>query len=124
MKKINIFLALVILISLFQTSGYGQCMPGWLYKVPITVNNPGGSSLTNYQISIAVNTQALIAASKMSGTGDDIRFSDGSCTNLPYWIESGINTTNTVIWINDNLIPPGSSTIYMYYGNAAASPAS
>jgi uncharacterized protein YjdB len=125
MKKNYIFLSFVLLFSiLFHEHGYGQCMSGWLYKMPVTVNNPGATILTNYQVSITVNTQALITAGKMNAAGNDIRFSDGVCTNLPYWIESGINTASTVIWINDNTIPTGNSTIFMYYSNPAAPAAS
>ena len=92
--------------------------------MPITVTNLGATMLTNYQVSVTVNTQALVTAGKMISTGDDIRFSDTGCVNLPYWIESGMNTVATVIWIKVDTIPAsGSATIYLYYGNPAATAA-
>jgi uncharacterized protein DUF2341/type IX secretion system substrate protein len=118
---------LILFVISFGLSGnaIAQCNCGWQYKVPITVTNLGASMLTNYQVSITVNTQALVTAGKMLATGDDIRFSDTGCVNLPYWIESGMNTTATVIWIKVDTIPAsGSATIYMYYGNPAATAAS
>ncbi|RKR82285.1 gliding motility-associated-like protein [Mucilaginibacter gracilis] len=102
----------------------GQCLTGWLYKAPITVSNSNGSALADFQVSITLNTQALISAGKMNAAGNDIRFVDGSCTNLPYWIESGINTANTIIWVKVNSVPAnGTNTIYCYYGNSAAAAA-
>lgn len=99
----------------------------WLYRQPITVNN-AGSALTDYQLSLTVNTQALVTAGKMRADGNDIYFtsSDGQ-TGLSYWIDSGMNTTTTVIWVKVTSIPVGTPaiTIYLYYGNSGvASPAS
>ena len=96
----------------------------WSYRKPITINN-SSSELTDYQVKVTVNTQELIAAGKMQPDGDDIRFtqSNGS-TEIPYWIESGIYTTSTIIWVKVSSIPTGDSTIYIYYGNSTASPAS
>jgi len=58
----------------------------------------------------------------MISTGDDIRFLDsGSCKPMPYWIESGINTTTTTIWIKMPVLPSSAfRTIKMYYGNSSA----
>jgi hypothetical protein len=43
--------------------------------------------------------------------------------SLSYWIQSGINTSSTVIWIRALSLANGSNTINMYYGNSAASAA-
>jgi hypothetical protein len=96
----------------------------WGYRKPITINN-SGSALTNYQVKVTVNTQTLIGQGKMQSDGDDIRFtqSNGS-TEIPYWLESGINTASTIIWVKVPSIPAGNSTLYMYYGNSSASGAS
>jgi hypothetical protein len=61
----------------------------------------------------------------MQSDCDDMRFTatDGS-TLINYWIESGCNTNNTIVWVKVPSIPSGSSNIYMYYGNAAAATAS
>ncbi|NTW31103.1 MAG: DUF2341 domain-containing protein [Bacteroidetes bacterium] len=102
-------------------------MSTWQYKAPWTINNTSNSNtLTNYQVKLTLNTAALVTAGKMLATGNDIRFTDNDqCTLLSYWIESGINTTSTVIWVNIPSIAASSSkTIYMYYGNASAVSAS
>ena len=99
--------------------------PAWHYRKPITISN-SGEALNDYQVKATINTQALNSAGKMQPDGDDIRFtqSDGT-TEIPYWIESGINTTSTVIWVKVPSIHPYTlTTIYMYYGNPDAAPAS
>jgi len=99
----------------------------WLYRKPITINNTGNaSSLADYQVLVTVDTANLISAGKMRSDGGDIRFTDGDGTTLiSYWIESGINTTSTRIWVKVPSIPGSSTkTIYMYYGNPSATSAS
>jgi hypothetical protein len=98
-------------------------LSGWTYRRPITINNSSNSNaLTDYQVLITLDTQSLISAGKMRSDGGDIRFtdSDGS-TLLNYWIETGINTTSTKIWVKVPSIPASSTkTIYVYYGNPSA----
>jgi len=96
----------------------------WHWRKPITINN-GGGALTNYQVKVVINTQELISAGKMQSNGNDIRFTtSGGVTSIDYWIESGINTASTVIWVEVPSIPAGNSIIYIYYGNASAAAAS
>ena len=97
---------------------------GWHWRKPLTISNSGGA-LTDYQVKVTINTQELILAGKMRPDGDDIRFtaSDG-ITVIPYWIESGLNTVSTIIWVKVPSIPGGDSTIYIYYSNDIASAAS
>jgi hypothetical protein len=99
----------------------------WLYREPITVDNTGNAStLTNYQVLVTVNTATLVSAGKMQSSGNDIRFADSDGTTLiNYWIESGMNSASTRIWVKVPSVPGSSTkTVYMYYGNAAASAAS
>jgi hypothetical protein len=39
----------------------------------------------------------------------DIRFEDLSDNNLNYWIESGCNTNDTLIWVDAPDVPAGGS---------------
>jgi hypothetical protein len=94
---------------------------GFKYRKPITITNSGSSDLTNYQISITLDTASLISAGKMRSDCDDIRFVDSDrVTNLNYWIESGCNTASTKIWVKVPSIPRGSKIIYVYYGKPDA----
>ena len=97
----------------------------WLYKVPVTITNTGGA-LSNYQVQITLNTQALISGGKMQSGGQDIRVTDSDkCTAVDFWFEpSTINTTTTQIWVEVPSISASSTkTIYVYYGNGTASSA-
>jgi len=98
-------------------------LEGWTYRRAITVTAGSNGMPANYQVKVVVDTASLISAGKMRSDGGDIRFtkSDG-VTLLSYWIESGINTTSTVIWVKDPdaLSANASHTIYMYYGNPNA----
>ncbi len=92
---------------------------GWSRRAPVTINN-SGSALTDYQIKVNVTYDT-----DMQPDFDDIRFmdSDGS-TPLSHWRESYTASTSAIFWVKVPSIPSGNKTIYMYYGNAAASSAS
>jgi hypothetical protein len=119
--KHKILFSFALLIFLFPSLLNAQCLPGWGYNMPITISNPNASILTNFQVRLTVNTAALVGAGQMQANGNDIRFMDGLCNNIDYWIESGINTATTYIWVKVPSIPAsGNTTIYMYYSNVAA----
>ncbi len=106
--------------------GYGLLDPWWegtwTYKKPITVTY-SGSSLSNFQILVTVDTQTLIFNSKMQNDCGDIRMIDSGeevDDELDYWIESNTcDTTSTRIWVEVPSIA-GNKTIYMYYGELDA----
>jgi hypothetical protein len=105
----------------------GWLSSSWQYRRAITVDNTSNpNTLSNYQVLVILDTASLISAGKMQSTGADIRFTDSDgLTSLSYWIESGINTSSTRIWVKVPNIPGSSTkTIYLYYGNPSASPAS
>ncbi len=78
-------------------------------------------TLVDFQVSLTVDTRSLVTAGKMNSDGSDIRFYDSDdITSLPYWIESGMNTTTTKIWVRVPSIAAPSSKIYMYYGLSSA----
>ncbi len=117
------YCVLVALLSLFLTSQTAYAMPGWTYTVPVAITNISGSTLTNYQVLIELDTQTPITQGKMRPDGGDIRFAtdwDGT-TLIEYWIESGINTPDTRIWVRVPSLPaPSVTTIYLFYGNPSA----
>ncbi|MBK8611567.1 MAG: DUF2341 domain-containing protein [Chitinophagaceae bacterium] len=70
---------------------------------------------------MVINTQALITGGQLDPTGKDLRFgTDNGATLFNYWIESGLNTTSTVVWVKINsllaLQPLGS---HMYQADAS-----
>lgn len=92
------------------------------YKKSIEITGSSAGAQTNYQVAVTVDTAALITAGKMNADGSDIRFTDSLGAVLSYWIESGINTSSTRIWVKVPSIPasPDTATIYLYYGNTGA----
>jgi hypothetical protein len=96
---------------------------GWSYRKPITIDNTkNANTLSNYQVSVTLDTASLISAGKLRSDCGDIRFTDSDGqTLLSYWIESGCNSANTKIWVKVPSIPASSTkTIYVYYGNPSA----
>ncbi len=118
-KNLLLFGLLTLATQTFaQTS---NCLPEWQYRMPVTVSNANAAALTDHQVNLTVNTQALITDGKMNVDGSDLRFAVDCCTPVCYWIESGLNTTTTSVWVNIGSIPSmDDATIYMYYGNAVA----
>jgi hypothetical protein len=120
-------LAFISFLFLANNTFAQTCLPcnipsQWLYADAIKIDNSGNpSSLTNFQVLLTINTQTLIGAGKMNANGDDIRFTSNCSDLMHYWIESGINTNTTKIWIKVPSINSNSiDTIIMYYGNLLA----
>lgn len=105
----------------FSTSA--QSLPGWNHTKAYSIQENSGSTTLNAQIMLTINTQTLISANEMNVDGSDIRFSD-KCDGsnlLNYWIENGINTPNTTIWVKlPSLGANETKSIYMFYGNPNA----
>ena len=114
-----------LLLVLFAAGAYAQYNPQ--YQHPVTVTEPFGSSLTDYPALLIIDTQTPIVAGQMQANGADIRFStDCAYTQLnDYWIESGINTTTTRIWVRiPSMAASGTQNLFMTYGDATAAAAS
>lgn len=93
------------------------------YTQVVSVPEPYGMTLTDYPALIIIDTQTPISAGQMDADGDDIRFSaDCSFSQLfDYWIESGINTPETKIWVRIPQVSANDTAmIRMSYGDAAA----
>jgi hypothetical protein len=119
--------ALIILSTILGIMSYPNlmakpCLRGYAFRLPIILDNTSSGGIAGIQLSFTVNTQALVASSKMLASGKDIRFLNSSGDTLPFHIELGsMNTTSTKIWLRKKTIRGYSmDTVYMYYGNASA----
>jgi roadblock/LC7 domain-containing protein len=93
------------------------------YRTAIEISEQASAALTNYQVELTVNTAGLIAQGKMNSDGSDLRFYSDSCltTALSHWVESGMNTVSTLVWVLVPAIPANATTtIYMGYGDPSA----
>lgn len=90
----------------------------WTKRKQITIiNSLNSNPLIDYQIKLTINYE-----SSMKSDYSDLRFtsSDGQ-TLIPYWIEECVNSVSASIWIRVPNIPAyGTTRVYMYYGNPAA----
>jgi len=104
--------------------------PEWDYRKSHTIGGSTVGLLTNYPIRIIVRYgygidsggNVYLENSSRVDFGD-VRFtgSDGS-TQLGCWIEEKVDGNYAVFWVKVDSIPasPGSGTVYIYYGNNAA----
>jgi len=82
------------------------CPDGMAYKKVVTISS--SSALSDYQVSMTVDTASLISAGKMKSDCSDIRFYDSTeSTKLPYWLESGCNSASTKFWVKVPSISAG-----------------
>lgn len=123
MRKLFTYL-LVVVLSL---AGSSAVKAQFLYNQPITVTNNENKRIIRWQIPIYINTGAKVTAGEMKVDGSDIRFSKDCAGNKPlnYFIDSGMNSAKTKIWVlMDTLYPMADHIIYMRYGNPNANSAS
>ncbi len=110
----------ILLLDHFITPAQSWYNSSWEYRKPITVANPG-TSKSNYDVLVSIDTSSLVAAGKIQNDCDDIRFVDSDdSTTLSYWVEGGCNTVTTQVWVRVPSLPSGGKQIYIYYGNASA----
>ena len=124
MKRIRLLSQLLLLSALLFGNVIAQnnCFREWRYVQGITIQNVLFGTLNDWQVKVNLNTQAMISAGKLNADASDLRFvSADCCTELPYWIQSGLNTSSTEIWVRvPQVAPNGTTQIRAYYGNPAA----
>jgi Domain of unknown function (DUF2341)/Secretion system C-terminal sorting domain len=115
------FLPLFILLACFFLKPSAQ-LSGWSYKTVVSPMETSGVTRSNFQVRYVFDSQTLIGNGKLQANGGDLRFADVCGTIFyPYWIESGLNTAQTVVWVKVPVIPANSTiSLYMFYGNNAA----
>lgn len=108
----------------------------WTYRKSITISHASGA-LTNYQMPIRVyygsgtdgtevydnwTASKVYTSSHCKTDFSDIRFtSDDGVTLLNYFSENKTTSSSAIFWVKMPSIGTGTTTFYMYYGNAAAS---
>lgn len=106
-------------IQLVATSAWASDYALWGKREAITITNVGTSQV-NYQVKLNVTYN-----SAMKADFGDLRFTNSIGTTLNYWVQSQTDGVSAVLWVEvDALTGAGETTIYMYYGNSAASSAS
>jgi hypothetical protein len=106
--------------------------PGWYsgswgYRLPVTVDNTAnsGNTLSYYQVPISITGAAYTSfAAHAKADGSDLRVADSDGVTLLGHALEWIDTTNHGVYLLakvPTIAAAGKHTIYLYYGNAAAS---
>ena len=129
MRKLETSAAIIIaLVVLLPLTSHAQATlwlsPNWQYRNPITITNTSGSALTNFQVDVTLGSSFAFANAIANGSDVRMTASDG-VTQLPFWIESWNPSGQTAsIWVQVPSVPTSGATVYLYYGNPAATSAS
>ncbi|HYD35103.1 MAG TPA: DUF2341 domain-containing protein [Vitreimonas sp.] len=125
------FFALLTILSLAIPAWYRLHSPSdaragwfndqWQYRKRIPLTNSGGSTVTDHQVQLTIDTAALVTSGKLQSNCVDLRLNAQNTDFLPYWIEPGTcNTTTTKVWVRVPEIPTTGANIWLYYGNPSA----
>ena len=113
------------LLSIQFLSAQGWYNPSWQYRSPVTVSNPGGTVLSDFQVKVTLTggTGGNFDFTKARSDGSDILFtgSDGT-TLISFWIESWNPPTSATIWVKVPSVAayPSTTVVYLYYNNPIA----
>jgi hypothetical protein len=105
----------MILCLAFVQCAFADLGPGlaWQFYRKITLS--AATPLANFQVKLTLTTGQY---TNMNAGGTDIRFYDANNNICNYWIETFNNTGTSTIWVK---VPAsGTSSLLMFYGNAAA----
>lgn len=116
-----LLLSLLLAVSPLQ----GQ-LGEWGFRTPVRIYEEAGANLGAYPVLLFVNTQSRIQNGQMEADGRDLRFADSCGIEIfPHYIESGLNTDSTRIWVRiSGLAPNDSLDFYCFHGNSQANSSS
>lgn len=96
----------------------------WRYRREVSISNPCGAVEGDYPVLVTLDSEFPFGQAQSDGSDVRVTAADGT-TELPFWIDAWDSTGQTAgIWVNVPSIPVEGTTIYLYYGNTAASSAS
>ncbi len=118
---LKVLIIMTLMLTAQSIAAQGWYNAHWLYRRPVTVGNEGGTNLADIQVKITLNN-SLFVFNHANSDGSDIRVtsSDGT-TLIPFWIENwDAIAEQATLWVKVPSIPSAGTTIYLYYGNTAA----
>jgi len=113
---------LTCLVLFFNQNVYADAWYNlaWNFRNTISVTNTVASPQTDIQVKITLNNTFDFTKAKSDGSDILIAASDGT-TLIPFWIEKwNAGTQQATIWVKVPTVPVDGTTIFMYYGNTAA----
>lgn len=91
--------------------------PAWIDPTytrmrPIVISNTGQETFHDYDVDLIVQYD-----SDMQLDFDDLRFTNPTGTQLPYYLFNTVNGVTTEVLVKIPILPSGQTIIYMFYGN-------
>lgn len=116
-----VVLTVIVLLSAIPVNAQDWFDSNWEYRREVTVTNPVGSELTDFQIQITLD--ASFDFSTANSDGSDIRVTENDGTTaLSFWVEYWDATGQQAsIWVKAPTISISGTTFFLYYGNATVS---
>jgi len=114
---LNIFFAILILGISSKTHAVNGPGPSWQYCRIVALSPV--TPAADFQVKVTLTTATMgNPYTNINSDGSDLRFYDVNDNLCNYWIESWDNTGTSILWVK---VPvSGTSNLYMYYGNSAA----
>ncbi len=89
------------------------------YRFPVQVSDDGGVELQDFSALVILDTTAAVADGSLEADGSDLRFYDSNDAQVPHWIEEGVGTAQTRVWVRLPSIPAsGDVQLFAYHGGA------
>ena len=98
----------------------GEADCAWSHRAPVVIDAQNSETLVDVPVPVVLSA-ANFDFSAASSTGADLRFTTGSATEpLTYEVDEW-RVDRAIVWVRLPILEPTGSTIFLYYGNAAAS---
>jgi hypothetical protein len=93
---------------------------GWSYLRPVTLVSDASAALTNH--AVLVTLPSGFDGGHAKPAGEDLRFRlPGATTDLEHYIEAWpADASPRLVWVRLPMVPPGASTMFVFYGNPSA----
>ncbi len=103
-------------------AGWAAGYTSWAKRIPILLNHQSYvGALTDFPLMVRLNA-SRINYSDVKAAGADIRFADSAGNPLSFEIERWDTGGDSILWVKvPSIAALSSPTIYLYYGNSAAS---
>ncbi len=102
---------------------YAPPPAGWSYRRAVSLVSDAPAPLA--ERAVLVTLPDGFDAGHARPSGDDLRFRvPGGASDLPLFIEAWPEAGAKTVWVKVPLVPPGTSTLFLYYGNPTAGPSS
>ncbi len=121
MKTKPLFVFFLSFLFAFSLLPAQDCLPGWDYYRPLTIDNSSGDLLTDVQIRFDLNVGALISAGKLQPSLSDLRILDTNCNPVHFYIDSSATDSVRPFWVKVPALAAGETLpLELYYGNSTA----